>query len=81
MVLAGSWGGAYEPIHGVYYTPNVKRGHTSCKGLLTAFWSNPNGKGLWLPDGNWQSAIDELGDPAQPLTGKGRRIDLCQLLR
>lgn len=43
--------------------------------------SNPSGKGLWLLDGNWQSAIDELGDPAQPLTGKGRRIDLCRLLR
>jgi hypothetical protein len=43
--------------------------------------SNPNGKGLWLLDGSWQSAIDELGDPSQPLTGKGRRIDLCRLLR
>ena len=39
-----------------------------------------NGKGLWLLDGSWQSAIDELGDPAQPLRGKGRRIDLCRLL-
>jgi hypothetical protein len=42
--------------------------------------SNPSAKGLWLLDGSWQSAIDELGDPAQPLSGKGRRIDLCRLL-
>jgi hypothetical protein len=43
--------------------------------------SNPGAKGLWLLDGAWQSAIDELGDPARPLTGNGRRIDLCRLLR
>jgi hypothetical protein len=43
--------------------------------------SNPSARGLWLLDGNWQASIDELGDPAQPLAGKGRRIDLCRLLR
>jgi hypothetical protein len=43
--------------------------------------SNAGAKGLWLLDGTWQSAIDELGDPARPLTGKGRQIDLCRLLR
>lgn len=43
--------------------------------------SNPGGRGLWLLDGSWQAAIDEQGDPAQPLTGKGRRVDLCRLLR
>jgi hypothetical protein len=38
-------------------------------------------KGLWLLLGTWSATVDEFGDPAAPLAGKGRKVDLCRELR